>query len=191
MKHRWICMLLLFALLLTGCGQQSAPLEFTVSSEAALEELRAAAELTDAEFDAWRKTWDPERFQGSPVTREQAAKALALLDAVGYPLPEEGSYESMSLSFRPLEDYISIVYRMDGIRYRFVITPCQKKTRQLWFPAVRCELDGRELRLYRGIRGNLVGYLYEEEYRIQVIVMDHADRKNVDFTPFTWQGKPN
>lgn len=188
MKHRWICWLLLVSLFLTGCAGEGPPFEFVVTSEAALEELRAAAELTDAGFDAWRKEQDPESFYGSPVTRELAARSLALLDAVGYPLPEEGSYESMSLSFRPLEDYISIVYRMDGIRYRFVISPCQQKTRQLWFPAVRCELDGRELRLYRGLQRNLVGYLYTDDYRIQVIVMDNATRKDVDFASFTWQG---
>ena len=184
MKRSIFCLLLLMVLLLSGCAQKSATLEFCVNSDAALEDLRAAVNLTDAEFDAWRKA----NLTGSPVTREQAATSLALLDAAGYPLPEEGSYESMSVSFRPLEDYISIMYRMDGIRYRFVISANQQKVRHLWFPALRCQLDGCDLWLYRGRQQTLTGELYRGDYRIQVIVMDKAERKDVDFTPFTWQG---
>ena len=194
MKHRWIYALLLAVSLLcvlplTGCVTENPPpFEFVVESKASLEALRSAAELTDEEFEAWRKAQIPQDLYGSPVTREQAQKSLALLDAVGYPLPEDGSYESMSLSFRPFEEYISVVYRMDGIRYRFIISPCQKEVWQFGLPALRCQLDGTALRLYRSRRRNLVGYLYTGDYRIQVVVMDNASRKAVDFAPFLWQG---
>lgn len=184
MKRRIFCLLLLTVLLLSGCAQKSASLEFCVNSDTALEDLRVAVNLTDAEFDAWRKA----NLTGSPVTREQAATSLALLDAAGYPLPEEGSYESMTVSFRPLEDYISIIYRMNGIRYRFVISANQQKVWHFWFPALRCRLDGYDLRLYRGRQQTLTGELYTGDYRLQVIVMDKADRKAVDFTLFAWQG---
>ena len=190
MKRRLISLLLLAALLLTGCGQNSSvPFEFRIHSEAALEALRSAAtELTDEEFDAWRKNRDPQELSGSPVTRTLALRALSLLDSTGYPVPEPGVCESISFAFRPMEDTVDLIYRINGIRYRFWISPYQRETLRLWFPALRCDLDGTELRLYRGNRGLWVGELYSGGYRIQVTVMEDASREAVDFSPFTWQG---
>ncbi len=186
---RWLCLLLLAAMLLTGCVHVPPPFAFYVESEEMLEELRAATLLTDGEFEAWRKAAQTTKeVSGSPITRELAVEALALLDSVGYPVPKEDGSADLHISFRPYDEYISVIYTMEGVRYRFIISPFQRKTLRLWFPTMRCELDGTELLLYRGRQKTLTGELYTGAYRIRVTVMNYSGREAVDFSAFTWQG---
>ncbi len=126
---RTISILLIVFLLMSsfGCQTVSAsvpPRNFRVNSAVALKTLLNATELSDSDFAEFVAQAD-DQIHIPPNTQKQEIALLSqYITAVGLPLLKGGAKpDSFSFEYHPGSASIDLSCSLDGMRYRFYITP--------------------------------------------------------------------
>lgn len=177
-------------LLLSACAANTSqsgtpPRALAINSWEALGEVMTFGE-TKGDFAEFKKQTEDKVIYSAIVENDMYAFA-ELIAKAGLPvLPENVAVDAFSLEYRPNDGLYSVIYRVDGIRYRFWVEPFEKEIRRFGKKIALCEMDGAELAFYKGDGNTLVGEIVSNGYRIQVTVMDLENAGALVFPPFSW-----
>ena len=199
MKKIVIALTILIVLLLSACafelpnsGHMAPPVTITFDTEEELQELLDAAELSNAEFDAFMTRNANITSYKKIESQGEVAELSALIQAVGTPvLLNRDLVENYSFTYKPEKLIYDVKYYINGTRYRFFYKPFEEVTDVSDMNTVASyDLNGTSLTMFQLEDDNvgnkrMFAEVYANGYYIQIIV-NYKDINAVDFTPFVW-----
>ena len=152
-----------------------------------LEALIAAAALPDDELEEYlaEQGYDWNRM-GS---RSELDRFLEPFRLLGYPdAPIADPAEDFGMTYYPSYGYSDFIYKIDGIRYRFLVQMDGEVIDRSGMEKVGTyAIEDQEFVLYVSTNGDaLVGEVYYEHLRIRIIVQYYEHIEDVSFEPFFW-----
>ena len=191
---KWISVVLVLVMvLLTGCtGNQSGkdlgpPETVSFSSEMELKTMMNAVERGEETFANFLQEYP--RF-ATTASLSEMKLFKQKLETAGYPtVGSEKPVESFTMTYyahnsSPM-DY-QVVYRINGIRYRFVYYENKEEESRLGqLPVDTYEIEGETIALYRGT-DTLVGEIYKNGYQIRVTVLNYKSIDEISLEHFRW-----
>lgn len=209
---RTISILLAFFFLMGSFGCQTAsatspPRSFRVNSVAALKTLLNATELSDSNFAEFVAQPD-DQIHIPPDTNKQEISLLSQrIAAVGLPLLKGSAKpDAFSFEYRPGSASIDLSYTLDGMRYRFYITPTQNIFEKIQhyrymirrIPVATWKLDEDTIVLrwdWDWKERSRYGILYRNGYTVSIDLVSYTEKPVWGFpfvtsAEFVWSNTP-
>ena len=117
--------------------------------------------------------------------KQEIESLSAHIAAVGLPiLKGSAKPESFHFEYRPGSSWINLIYKAEGMRYRFCISPTKNILEKIWnylsrirdIPVATWNLDGNTIALYRNPRvRQRYGILYRNGYTVSIDLLSYTE----------------